>query len=384
MIKKMIIVSAILITALLVLFLGLRVPNLSIPDTASANEKTTILDKWFHRLHNSDKFNGVVTVLKQGELVFSGVYGLDGIDHPSELSLHSSFNLASVSKQFTAMAIVLLNQRSKLDYQDKLSLYIPELSYYNDITIQHLLHHTSGLPDYIKLALKHRSDEGVFSTPEMISLYKTHQPKLNYKPGTQFQYSNTGYVLLAEIIQRLSGQTFQQFMADNIFKPLNMNNTQVFNLLSEIEPDKRVYGFAYKYWIFGGSKQLKDLNYFDGVAGDGAVYSSAYDLNLWHEALRDGTLVSKENYQMAYTPAKLENGTNTKYGFGWFINDDKSVEHAGGWQGFTSYIYWNIDNDDVIIILDNSSNTLRVNAIGYRFNSIGINLKYFLRNYNKD
>lgn len=140
-----------------------------------------------------------------------------------------------------------------------------------------------------------------------------------------------------------------------------------------------MYGFARKFWLFGGKKELKDLNLFDGVAGDGGVYSSVCDLNIWHEALRDGVLVSNESYKIAYTPARLGNGSQTKYGFGWFINEDNSVEHAGGWQGFTSYIYRHIVKDELIIILDNSSNNLRVNSIGFRFNSIGLNLKYFMK-----
>jgi len=380
MILKIVIFSVIiLIIVFVAVFLVLRIPRLLIPVNTSETNKLKLLDEWLDILYKKGKFNGTVLLSQQGKMLFSKSYGLDGAKVFSQLTDHSSYNLASVSKQFTAMGIVILNDQLKLNYQDKVSDYIPELSCYKDISIQHLLHHTSGLPDYMVLAVRNRSDTDIFTTSEMIALYKSHHPKLYFEPGTKFKYSNAGYVLLAEIIERVSGSSFQNFMTDNIFKPLHMNDTQVFNLLSEDQPDKRVYGFGYKFWVFGGKRKLKDLNYFDGVAGDGGVYSSVRDLNSWHEALRDGLLVSNETYKTAYTPARLANGSHTKYGFGWFINGDNSVEHAGGWQGFTSYIHRNLKKDELIIILDNSSNTLRVNSIGFRFNSIGLNLKYFMK-----
>lgn len=367
-----------LLLLLVVTFFALCIPVLEINSQSSEKEKLLALEKWLYRIHKSGKFNGTVLLSKNGKVTFSKSYGYDGAEASNSLTEHSSFNLASVSKQFTAMGIVLLHNQSKLKYTDELSEHIPELAYYNDITIQHLLNHTSGLSDYMQLAAKHGNDGDIFTVTEMISLYQSHHPNLNFEPSSRFQYSNTGYVLLAEIIERVSGTSFQTFMSSNIFSPLNMKDTQVFNLLSESEPTKRVYGYKNSLWLFGGKTLPQDLNYFDGVAGDGGVYSSAHDLYLWHKALKEGALVSNELYNTAYTPAQLSNGSETKYGFGWFINTDKSVEHAGGWQGFTSYIHRDLEKDELIVILDNSSNTLRVNSIGFRFNSIGLNLQYFM------
>ena len=221
MIKIMfILVSVICVVILASVFLALRVPQLNIASHLSENEKLDALDKWFELVHKKEKFNGSVLLSKKGRVVFSKSYGLDAAETPTQLTEHSSFNLASVSKQFTAMGIVILNHQSKLNYQDKLSDHIPELSYYKDITIRNLLHHTSGLPDYMYLAGKKRNDSDVFSTAEMISLYNKDTPKLNFKSGSKFQYSNAGYVLLAEIIARASGVSFQKFMATHVFKPL--------------------------------------------------------------------------------------------------------------------------------------------------------------------
>jgi len=367
-----------LLVFLVVTFFALHIPALEIDVHSSEKEKLIALEKWLEHIHEIGKFNGTVLLSRNGEVVFSDSRGYESIEAQNLLTEHSSFNLASVSKQFTAMGIVLLHNQSKLKYTDKLSEHILELAYYNTITIQHLLHHTSGLPDYMQLAAKHSNEDDIFTISEMVTIYQKYHPKLSFEPGSKFQYSNAGYVLLAEIIERVSGTSFQRFMSSNIFNPLNMNDTQVFNLLSETEPAKRVYGYKNSLWLFGGKKLAQDLNFFDGVAGDGGIYSSAQDLYLWHKALNDGALVSRELYNIAYTPAQLSNGSKTKYGFGWFINTDNSVEHAGGWQGFTSYIYRNLEKDELIIILDNSSNTLRVNSIGFRFNSIGLNLKYFM------
>ncbi len=363
---------------LVVAFFALRIPSLGIDAQSSEKEKLLGLEKWLHRIHESGKFNGTVLLSRNGEVIFSESYGYDSAEALTLLTEHSSFNLASVSKQFTAMGIVLLHNQSKLKYNDKLSRHIFELECYKDITIQHLLHHTSGLPDYMQLASKHRNEDCIFKTQEMLTLYQQQQPNLNFEPGSKFQYSNAGYVLLSEIIERVSGESFQSFMSSNIFEPLNMKDTQVFNLLSESEPTNRVYGYKHSLWLFGGKKLPQDLNFFDGVTGDGGIYSSAHDLYLWHRALNDGALVSNELYNIAYAPAKLSDNSKTKYGFGWFINSDNSVEHAGGWQGFTSYIHRNLEQDKLIIILDNSSNTLRVNSAGFRFNSIGLNLQYFM------
>lgn len=367
-----------LLFMLVVTFFALRVPILKIDSKLSAEEKLRFLDMWLQRIHKSGKFNGVVLLYKNGKVIFSEAYGVDSEENSKPLTERSEFNLASVSKHFTAMGIVLLHNQSKLNYNDSISKHIPELEFYKDVTIENLLHHTSGIPDYMKLVGRVRNKCDIFTTSEMVSLYQLNHPKLKFTPGSKFQYSNAGYVLLSEIIERVSGTSFEKFMSSKIFKPLNMENTQVFNLLSGNEPENRVYGYRNSFWLFGGKKLSQDLNFFDGVAGDGAIYSSARDLAIWHRALIDGDLVSNDIYNTAYTPSQLSDGSKTKYGFGWFLNSDNSVEHAGGWQGFTSFIHRSLEHDELIVVLDNSSNTLRVNSIGFRFNSIGLNLKYFM------
>ncbi|MGV6815769.1 MAG: serine hydrolase domain-containing protein [Thiotrichales bacterium] len=330
-------------------------------------------------MHRQKKFNGVALLAVGDEVVFSGAYGGDGAKPEMPLDVHCSFNLASVSKQFTAMGVVLLSHRSALRFDDSVATYIPELSSFKAVSIRHLLQHTSGMPDYIKhFALRCESD-GPVTAAMVVDFLSSQKLKQNFSPGDRFQYSNTGYVLLAEIIERVSGVPFSEFMDEHIFRPLRMDSTQVFNLLSEQAPAHRVFGFRYRR--FGKHRILHDLNCFDGLAGDGGIYASAHDLKLWHDALREGVLVPKSVYSEAYRPGVLNNGKKTRYGFGWVVNDDGSVEHAGGWQGFTSYIYRDLRQDKLIVLLDNSSNTLRVNGFGFRINSIGLNLKKLINSF---
>ena len=153
----------------------------------------------------------------------------------------------------------------------------------------------------------------------------------------------------------------------------------MFHLLSAQEPNNLVYGFNRRFKLFGGEKQPQDLNYFDGIVGDGGIYSSAFDLYLWHQALQAGTLLTDADYREAYHPAILTDGSQSRYGFGWVLNADNTVEHAGGWQGFATYIHRNREKDELIVVLDNSSNVLRVGSAGFRFNSIGLNLQDFMK-----
>lgn len=356
------------------------IPVLQVSENFTRDSKLDQLDNWLQRLYTQGKFHGVVLVSLDGDVVFEKGYGFADINEKEELTTHSSFNLASVSKQFTAAGIILLKSRGKLSYSDELQKYIPELSFYNGVTVRHLLNHTSGIPDYLYIANKYIDEPEIITIDKLLSIYSEQQPKQEFNPGDKFKYNNMGYVLLAEIIARVSGQSFATYMDDNIFVPLGMKDTQVFNLLSGVEPKNRVFGFKKKYYLFG-KKQLSDLNRFDGVAGDGSIYSSAYDLYIWHKALLSGALIPTEDVSEAYKSNSLNNGNKTGYGFGWFINDNGAVEHAGGWQGFATYLFRDISKNQLIVILDNTGNIFRVTSNGVRYNSIPLNLRYFVTGF---
>jgi len=362
-----------LVVALLVAYWLIQIPRLPL---ALGADPYSSLHLWLQGLHQSGKFNGSVLLARGDQRLFSRAYGDNG--QGQALDQQSSFNLASVSKQFTAMGILLCQSQGKLNVNDPLAKHIPELSHYAGVRLEHLLQHSAGLPDYMRLAMQHLPKGEQVSMATVIELLQRHRPKADFAAGDKFAYSNTGYVLLAEVVQRASGTNFEQFMQEQIFSPAGMTNSRVFNQLSETEPKQRVFGFARSVWPWSEQRRSKDLNHFDGVSGDGAVYASANDLWHWHRALLNHTLLKGESYAAALQPGVLNKGKVSAYGYGWFLNPDGSMEHAGGWQGFSSYLYRNPDNGDLIVILDNASNALRVNAYGFLFNSIGLNLKRFL------
>ena len=354
---------------------------LQIKDVQSITPKKRfeLLDQWLQSLYDSNRFSGTVLIGNSDRIVFSKSYGFEDPEYTRALTESSAFNLASVSKQFTAMAIMLLEHEGQLSVSDRLRDHVPEMGFYSDVTIEHLLHHTSGITDYMRLAIKHKAERELFETSDLITLFTQHQPPLEFSPGTKFQYSNTGYVLLAEIVARVSQKTFEAYMFDNVFKPAGMADSQVFNRLSTSEPADRVFGFK-RNWLNRAKTMLHDLNNFDGVVGDGGVYASARDLHRWHQVLLTGKLLPHAEYRRAITSGALADGSETGYGYGWFLRNKTVVDHAGGWVGFSAYIYRDTDSGTLIVILDNSSNALRVVPKGFRFTSIGLNLIKFVEN----
>jgi CubicO group peptidase (beta-lactamase class C family) len=352
----------------------LYTPTLKIADNRKAKPELSKLDRWLSNLYGKGKFSGTVLIGQGEDILFNKSFGFEDLEETKPLSTLSVFNLASVSKQFTAMAIVILEHEGKLSYQDSLSTYLPELNTYSDVTVENLLHHTSGIPDYMKLARKHGDLSNLFTTDDLITLYEKQQPPAAFDPGSRHQYSNTGYVILAEIVARVAGMPFDEFMRERIFLPSGMKNTQVFNLLSSVEPKNRVFGFKRRHWMFGGGKQLNDLNNFDGVTGDGGIYSTAEDLYRWHRSLTLNTLLPSSVYKKAYQSGVLNSGQETGYGYGWVIRNEHIVDHAGSWVGFSSFIYRNMASDTVIVVLDNSTNTTRITPFGFPVNSISLNL----------
>ncbi len=340
-----------------------KVSRLTVGRSLPLEKKMELLSNWLDALHSREVFNGTVLIAKGGSICFEAHYGFADVAGVTPLSDHSSFSLASVSKQFTAMGIMLLARKGKLTLHDKVAQHIPELVDYREITVKQLLHHTSGVPDHMALADKYWDAGTILTTRDMIALYQKHRPPLNFAPGDEFDYSNTGYVLLGEIISRASGTSYAEFMAEEIFKPLGMNDSAAFNLTSKECPLRaRVFGFRKRFVCFG-KKVSCDLNYLDGVFGDGGVYASAEDLARWDRALRDGTLMPCEACEEAYVSGRLNNGETTGYGFGWEVEVPDIVEHWGEWEGFTSYLGRDLKTNVLLVVLSNLGPTEVVNAI---------------------
>jgi CubicO group peptidase (beta-lactamase class C family) len=290
-------------------------------------------------------FNGSVLVAKKGKILLSKGYGMANFNYDVPNTNLTKFKLASVSKQFTAMLIMILEERGKLSTDDKLSKYIPDYPQGDKITIHNLLTHTSGIPDFTQLPVFDSIMTHPFTLEEEIKLFKNK--KLDFEPGTKHQYSNSGYLLLTYIIEKASGKTYGEFVQEAIFVPLGMKNS---GLYSNSEVLKNV---ANGYTDNGG--KIENVQYIDMSipAGAGALYSTVEDMFLWDQSWYTEKLVKKASQDKMLTPFK------DNYAYGWMVdnyNGRKWAYHSGGIQGFSTIIH-RFPNDSVcIVVLKNVDN----------------------------
>lgn len=347
---------------------------LEIPQNSSPSEKIKALNAWLKDLANSGKFNGVVLIARNKKIVFANGYSSDTIDPMYRVSTDDIFNLASVSKSYTALGVMLLLERGEINLDDSISRYLDGFGHFSDNTIRHLLYHTSNLPEYFNL-ISNIDAEQYINNEQIISALRKSSP-LEIDPGTRFEYCNSGYVILAAIIERVSSLSFENYM-NKIFTKAGLENTLVFDAV-KVSHVKRALGFKKKFFLWG-KIETHDLSPMDGIVGDGGIYSNARDIFKFHKALNEGHILSKNFLKDFLSPQDLPKGSN--YGFGWLKNEDGSIEHPGGWQGFASFVYSMPEKGDLIVILDNSQNILRVTTRGVKYNSIGKNLISFLKSF---
>lgn len=294
------------------------------------------LDSFLKKNFRANEPGAAVLVLEKGKVVYQNGIGLADLETKSLITSTTTFRMASVSKQFTAMAILLLEKDKKLKLDDKLSVYFPKLqpSMSNHITLAHLLTHTSGIPDYENLMdstwKRQISDEDI-----PILLQK--QTKGYFEPGSRFKYSNTAFCLLSLIVQKVSGLPYPVFMQINIFDPLGMKNTFLYDNKQPRKP--RGMGYARDE---SGHIVPSDQSLTSATKGDGCVYTSTEDYLKWYQAIRDNRLVDLQK-ELTEVGHKFPQKTNSGYGLGWFFNETKSagkyeLTHTGSTCGFSNAV----------------------------------------------
>ncbi|MBX2970500.1 MAG: beta-lactamase family protein [Cyclobacteriaceae bacterium] len=310
------------------------------------------------------KFNGNVLIAERGNILYQKSFGLADFDSNRPLNDSSVFELASVSKQFTAMGILLLEQNGMLSLQDSLRKFFPELPY-SGITVHHMLTHISGLPDYMDIMEEKWDRARIAGNADIVTLLAQEKPEAHFKPGTKWEYSNTAFALLASIIEKVSGQSFKTYMQDNIFKPLGMTRTRVYNTRRSGE---RIENYAFGYvWSDSLNKhvlpdsvpRLDFVRYLDGIQGDGIINSTTSDLLKWDRALanHDG-LPSAAIEKLLSRHSLVDTASNVYYGYGVMLEGSKygeQVAHGGGWPGYATYLTRYADRDVTIIVLSNNS-----------------------------
>jgi CubicO group peptidase (beta-lactamase class C family) len=308
-------------------------------------------------------FSGVVLVAKDGKIIFHEATGFRHFETREALQKNDIFELASVSKQFTAMIIMMLKEKGKLNYDDPLSKFVSVP--YPNITIHHLLTHTSGLPDYQDIMDKHWDKTKVAGNPDIIEYINRYAPPSLFKAGERYEYSNTGYVLLASIAEKASGEDFITLCRNWLFKPLKMTDTDIRTLEAKAKVKKFAAGHlqdSTKQYVNANTFHASDYTVWLGNRkGPGRISSTAKDLLKWDKALYTTKLVSEATLKEAFTEAIVNDGSKVKYGFGWEIETDaqghKYVQHTGDNPGYKTIIIRQLESHKTIIILNNNAHS---------------------------
>lgn len=297
--------------------------------------------------HQKGKLNGAVLLVKNNVILCDTILGYSDFDRKIPFQKQTSFYIASLAKPITAIGIMLLQQNNLLNYNDSVGKYIQELpEYAKNVTIKQLLTHTSGIKDY----------EGILEdkklTNEQVLHWLKAQSTLNFIPGSKYEYSNSGYIVLAKIIETISGKSIDLFLEENIFQPLKMEHSFIFTeALAQTVP--KAIGFN-KDECLDDYRQL--------TTGDGGIYATVEDLYKLDKALRKGLLINKANAELMYQQPLLSNGNRSEYGFGWFISKspEKIAMHTGGLNGFRSLFWRDLKNDITLIVLTNQGDAFPV------------------------
>jgi len=322
------------------------------PGNISETEKNRIkvLSKhWFDSALKQRGFNGGMIVAKDGNIIFEEYNGTTHIPGTEPVNANSAMHIASVSKTFTAMAILKLWQEGKLNIDDEFSKYFPQFNY-PGVTIRNLLNHRSGLPNYNYFMETLGWDKTQYvSNNDVLNFLVTRKAELKdvSNPGTHFNYCNTNYALLALVLEKVSGKSYAEYMKQTFFIPLQMKNTYVFTLADTL---KAIPSYNWR----GG---LEPYTFLDQVYGDKNIFSTPADLMLWDRALTSNLFFTNETLQQAYTPYSNERPGIRNYGLGWrmyvFPNNKKIIYHNGWWHGSNATFIRLIDENATIIVLGN-------------------------------
>ena len=297
------------------------------------NETQTELINHLFKNYIGEKPSASFIVIKDGEIKVCKSFGYADLEKEVKADCNTNYRIASVTKQFTAMAIMKLISQGKLSYETKISELFPDFPEYGkEITIRQLLNHRSGLIEYFKLYPK--DSEKQIVDKDVLELLKQQDSTL-FIPNKNYKYSNSGYTVLSQIVEKISGMSYKDFMDKEIFEPLQMNNSTVY--LKDLDIKNRAYGYKLNDSIY----ELKDQYAWSAVQGDGGIYSSVNDYYKWDQALYTDDLITQKELKPAFSNWD-ENGMNDKdgYGFGWSVltkNNTKYYLHSGGSTGFKTF-----------------------------------------------
>ena len=311
------------------------------------------LDALLAPLRGDNAPGAAVMVIRDHAVIYSAALGLADVERRIPIGPRTAFDIASVSKQFTAMLAMMLHEEGRLDYDAPVVRFLPELSRFGEgMTVRHLLTHTSGLPDYYDALARASGAEGWVSNRDGLA-FLTRQGEPLFPPGERFQYSDVGYEMLALVLERAAGETFGDLLRRKIIEPLGMRDTRLRD-----RPDVPVPNRARGYTPQGDSFVADARHPLDCLVGSGAVNTTLDDLYRWDQGLASERLVRRATVEEALRPMPLKDGTESHYGFGWFLKDDhghRRFEHPGSWLGYQAFIARYPDERFTVVLLANRS-----------------------------
>lgn len=311
------------------------------------------VDRLFSRWNREDSPGCALAVIKDGHIIHEKGYGMANLELGVPISPKSVFYIGSVSKQFVAMCIALLVDKGKVSLDDDIRNYIPEMPGYGaPVTVRHLIHHMGGIRDYLELEAIAGIPFGFYHEQDVVDLI-SRQKELNFMPGEEHTYSNSGYFLLGVIVERTSGQSLREFAQENIFKPLGMTNSRFHDDYQELLPNR-----AAGYYDAGDGSYRNFISSFDCV-GSGGLFTSVEDLFLWDQNFTHQKVGGKDVMDLMHTQGLLNNGKKLGYAFGLNIGHYRGlrvVEHGGSLGGYRAeYLRFPNQRFSVIILSNLSS-----------------------------
>ncbi|MGN0002302.1 MAG: serine hydrolase domain-containing protein [Sphingobacterium composti] len=311
------------------------------------------IDEFMQKLHKRSGFNGNVLIAKKGKILYQNSFGWADYLHKDSLHIDSKFELASVSKPMTALAVLQLIENDKVGIDQLVTDFFPGLPY-EGVTVRQLLTHRSGLPNYVYFVDKIWPDRKKgMSNMDAINLMIEHKPARYGKPDGRFHYNNSNYMLLGAIVEKVSGQDFDTYMQENVFRPAGMKNTAALSRVKYEKIPTDVIGHD-RVW-----RRSVVQDYLDGPLGDKGIYSTVKDMYLLDRALKEGRLLNQELLDSAYVPRSDAKRGLFSYGYGWRMftsGKEKIVYHTGWWHGFKNLYIRDLSNDVTIVLLSNMVN----------------------------
>lgn len=309
------------------------------------------IEEFYQKYLVRSGFNGGILVAKNGQVIFEKYRGYYNLQKKDSLTPHSAFHLASVSKTFTAMAVLKLAEENKLNINDSIQKFFPAFPY-PGVTIKTLLNHRSGLPNYLYFMEKlHWPKDSLCSNEDILNYLIEFKPPATGRPDTHFQYCNTNYSLLGLIIEKASGMSYEDFLRKEFFVPLGMKDTYVFNF----KRDSAAFMHSYDY-----RGRQEPITCLDMGFGDKNIYSTPEDMFKWDQALYTNYLFTNEVLQEAFTPYSNEKPGVRNYGLGWRMNvypdGRKIIYHNGWWHGNNTVFIRDVQDSVTIIVLGNKYN----------------------------